>query len=517
MIDEDDAQIFSQYAKKKSIDADDVKLAIQLQVEKTYTDPPPRSLLLDIARNKNSQCLPLIKSNTGTRLPPDRYSLISCNYRLKPDNRQRSSPSQNSEQDSSIFDEDFRLRPPVFNVLNADKNLNSPNKISKEDKSKKVLKEEKNKRSISEEKNKFPNKKQKTFVAGDIPEKQLSKILNVLKESKSTIDSNNTLLLENCARDEAARTEEKKGIIEFHVVSNSINRKVSNQELIWLIGLQNVFSHQLPRMPKEYISRLVFDPKHKTLALIKDQNRVIGGICFRMFPTQGFSEIVFCAVTSNEQVKGGAYYMISRSLGPEFGGAIGAIFSLANAVAVAMYVVFHVKYLVHQKEELFYKYHTIKKKTMSLKNFQLKTNAAVEQIAIVVLDVKKEKIAIVAQYANVVVVVQEKTKLNAVQKKNQNVNVVIANAVLVAKLVVNVLVVETVTVAVVVLENLHKKIAVQEKLNLIAVQKKNQNVNAVIVNAVLVAKLVVNVLVVETVTVAVVALQNLHKENVVLE
>ncbi|CAJ0921614.1 unnamed protein product [Ranitomeya imitator] len=51
--------------------------------------------------------------------------------------------------------------------------------------------------------------------------------------------------------------------------------------------------------------------KHKTLALIKD-GRVIGGICFRMFPSQGFTEIVFCAVTSNEQVKGYGTHLMNH-------------------------------------------------------------------------------------------------------------------------------------------------------------------------------------------------------------
>ncbi|TNN00825.1 hypothetical protein fugu_012071 [Takifugu bimaculatus] len=44
-------------------------------------------------------------------------------------------------------------------------------------------------------------------------------------------------------------------------------------------------------------------------------------------------------VSHRYQRKGGTYFLISRSLGPELGGSIGLIFAFANAVAVAMHTV----------------------------------------------------------------------------------------------------------------------------------------------------------------------------------
>ncbi len=46
------------------------------------------------------------------------------------------------------------------------------------------------------------------------------------------------------------------------------------------------------------------------------------------------------AMATNTQIKGGgAYFLISRSLGVEFGGAIGIVFFLAQAISCAMYVI----------------------------------------------------------------------------------------------------------------------------------------------------------------------------------
>nr|XP_015212917.1 PREDICTED: histone acetyltransferase KAT2B isoform X2 [Lepisosteus oculatus] len=156
-----------------------------------------------------------------------------------------------------------------------------------------------------------PEETKRPRVMGDIPIELINEVMSTITDPSSVLGQETSFLSAHSARDETARLEERRGVIEFHVIGNSLNQKPNKKIMIWLVGLQNVFSHQLPRMPKEYITRLVFDPKHKTLALIKD-GRVIGGICFRMFPSQGFTEIVFCAVTSNEQVKGYGTHLMNH-------------------------------------------------------------------------------------------------------------------------------------------------------------------------------------------------------------
>lgn len=107
-------------------------------------------------------------------------------------------------------------------------------------------------------------------------------------------------------KERPAVQEELDGTIKFRVVNNDN----SSEHLIILMGLKNIFQKQLPKMPREYISRLVFDKSHVSIAIVKEGLTVVGGIAIRPFESRGFAEIVFCAIASQEQVKGyGAHLM----------------------------------------------------------------------------------------------------------------------------------------------------------------------------------------------------------------
>jgi len=95
------------------------------------------------------------------------------------------------------------------------------------------------------------------------------------------------------------RKQEDDGELVYMVIKNDGEQ----QNLVWLVALKNIFSKQLPNMPKEYIVRLVLDPRHHSMIVLKN-SAVIGGITYRPFWRQAMGEIAFCAVSANEQVKG---------------------------------------------------------------------------------------------------------------------------------------------------------------------------------------------------------------------
>lgn len=77
------SRVYANHSKKKAIDLEDVKLASTMLLDKSFTGPPPREVLLEVAKQKNTQPLPTIKPHSGIRLPPDRHCLLAANYKLR--------------------------------------------------------------------------------------------------------------------------------------------------------------------------------------------------------------------------------------------------------------------------------------------------------------------------------------------------------------------------------------------------------------------------------------------------
>ncbi|KAK8921264.1 hypothetical protein KSP39_PZI020532 [Platanthera zijinensis] len=78
-----DAQIYAEHAGKAIVDPDDVRLAIQSKVNFSFSQPPPREVLLELARTRNKTALPKTLAPAGSiPLPPEQDTLVSPNYQL---------------------------------------------------------------------------------------------------------------------------------------------------------------------------------------------------------------------------------------------------------------------------------------------------------------------------------------------------------------------------------------------------------------------------------------------------
>ncbi|KAF9298339.1 Transcription initiation factor TFIID subunit 9B [Mortierella antarctica] len=80
-----DALLYSEHAGKTEVGIEDVKLAIQGRVNHSFTSPPPKEFLLELAEEKNKVPLPLIPEKYGVRLPHERHCLTAVNFQLIPE------------------------------------------------------------------------------------------------------------------------------------------------------------------------------------------------------------------------------------------------------------------------------------------------------------------------------------------------------------------------------------------------------------------------------------------------
>lgn len=76
------------------------------------------------------------------------------------------------------------------------------------------------------------------------------------------------------------------------------------------------------------------------LLILREPITHLAGLLVIAYCVDLLTTLSLSAIASNGEVKGGgAYYLISRSLGPEFGGSIGILFYLAQVLNSAMNIV----------------------------------------------------------------------------------------------------------------------------------------------------------------------------------
>lgn len=126
-----------------------------------------------------------------------------------------------------------------------------------------ILKQKRDKEQLSA--NNIPAKKNndakrpKYEVLDAVPDEVILEAIERIVDPQTPQTKNEVVFPVNSSRDESAKAEESRQEIQFRIVGNSLTEKISQNTMLWLLGLQSVFSHQLPDMPREYITHLVFD------------------------------------------------------------------------------------------------------------------------------------------------------------------------------------------------------------------------------------------------------------------
>eukprot|EP00768_Dysnectes_brevis_P004005 gnl/Dysnectes_brevis/2843_a3470_921.p1 GENE.gnl/Dysnectes_brevis/2843_a3470_921~~gnl/Dysnectes_brevis/2843_a3470_921.p1 ORF type:complete len:568 (+),score=134.46 gnl/Dysnectes_brevis/2843_a3470_921:74-1705(+) len=118
----------------------------------------------------------------------------------------------------------------------------------------------------------------------------------------------------------------------FDFVSFDLDNPTEPTTLFKLLMAKHLFCMALPRMPKDYITRLVFNHHHETILLMEhpiqhsdsigaptgigaasqQYTPLVGAICFRRFYNNNFVEIAFCAVNTTRQGKGYGRILMDR-------------------------------------------------------------------------------------------------------------------------------------------------------------------------------------------------------------
>ncbi|KAJ1835032.1 Transcription initiation factor TFIID subunit 9 [Coemansia sp. RSA 2711] len=92
-----DALVYAEHAKKPEIDLEDVRLAIQGRVNYSFTSPPEKEFLLELAEERNKHPLPLIPERYGVRLPPEKYTLTGVNFHIVSEQRSQAGQGKQLE------------------------------------------------------------------------------------------------------------------------------------------------------------------------------------------------------------------------------------------------------------------------------------------------------------------------------------------------------------------------------------------------------------------------------------